>query len=53
MAQHPKGFSKDDADFKQKIADKQKELDAAKAKLSDLQDEARKAGAPAATTEQN
>ena len=53
MAQHPKGFVKDDADFKQKIADKQKELDAAKAKLSEMQDEARKAGAPAATTEQN
>ena len=53
MAQHPKGFAKDDTDFKQKIADKQKELDAAKAKLSDMQDEARKAGAPSATTEQN
>lgn len=53
MAQHPKGFTKDDSDFKQKIADKQKELDAARAKLSDMQDEARKAGAPSATTESN
>jgi len=53
MAQHPKGFAKDDADFKQKITDKQKELDAAKAKLSDMQNEARKAGAPTAITEQN
>jgi hypothetical protein len=53
MAQHPKGFSKDDSDFKQKIADKQKELGDAKAKLNEMQDEARKAGAPSATTEQN
>jgi chromosome segregation ATPase len=53
MAQHPKGFTKDDSDFKQKIADKQKELEDAKAKLHELQDEARKAGAPAGTAEQN
>ena len=53
MAQHPKGFSKDDADFKQKIADKQKELDAAKGQLSDMQDQARKAGAPAGASESN
>ena len=53
MAQHPKGFSKDDSDFKQKIADKQKDLEAAKTKLSEMQDEARRAGAPATTTEQN
>jgi hypothetical protein len=53
MAQHPKGFAKDDTDYKQKIADKQKELEAAKTKLSDMQDEARRAGAPAAATEQN
>jgi hypothetical protein len=45
-AQNPTGFAKDDADYKQKIADKQKELDDAKAKLSEMQDEARKAGAP-------
>ena len=53
MAQHPTGFAKDDSDFKQKIADKQKELDAAKAKLSEMQDEARKAGAPATAAEGN
>ena len=53
MAQHPRGFEKDNTDFKQKIADKQKELDSAKAKLSDMQDEARRAGAPNSTTEQN
>ncbi len=53
MAQNPKGFAQDDADFKQKIAAKQKELDAAKTKLSDLQDEARRAGAPASTADQN
>jgi len=45
-AQNPAGFAKDDADYKQKIADKQKELDEAKAKLSQMQDEARRAGAP-------
>ena len=45
-AQNPTGFAKDDADYKQKIADKQKELDEAKAKLSQMQDEARRAGAP-------
>lgn len=45
-AQNPTGFAKDDADYKQKIADKQKELDDAKAKLNELQDDARKAGAP-------
>jgi hypothetical protein len=53
MAQHPKGFAKDDTDYKQKIADKQKELEAAKTKLSDMQDEARREGAPTAATEQN
>ncbi len=45
-AQNPTGFAKDDADYKQKIADKQKELDDAKAKLSEMQDDARKDGAP-------
>jgi hypothetical protein len=53
MAQHPKGFAKEDTDYKQKIADKQKELEDAKTKLGDMQEEARKAGAPAAATEQN
>ena len=51
--QNPTGFAKDDADYKQQIADKQKALDAAKAKLSDLQEEARKAGAPTSVAEQN
>lgn len=50
-AQNPTGFAKDDADYKQKIADKQKELDDAKAKLSEMQDDARKAGAPTSVTD--
>lgn len=39
-------WDKEDADFKQKIADKQKAVDDAKQKLDDLQEEARKAGVP-------
>jgi hypothetical protein len=50
-AQNPTGFAKDDADYKQKIADKQKELDDAKAKLSEMQDDARKDGAPNSVTD--
>lgn len=50
-AQNPTGFAKDDAEYKQKIADKQKELDDAKAKLSTLQDDARKDGAPNSVTD--
>ena len=50
-AQNPTGFAKDDADYKQKIADKQKELDDAKAKLNEMQDDARKAGAPTSVTD--
>ncbi len=44
-------WDKEDADFKQKIADKQKALDELKEKLNDLQDQARKAGVPASMTE--
>jgi len=40
-------WDKQDADYKQKIADKQKALEDAKQKLDDLQEEARKAGVPA------
>lgn len=40
-------WDKQDADYKQKIADKQKILDDAKSKLDQLQEDARKAGAPA------
>jgi hypothetical protein len=39
-------WDKQDADYKQKIADKQKAVDDAKQKLSDMQEEARKAGVP-------
>jgi hypothetical protein len=44
-------WDKEDADFKQKIADKQKAVEDAKQKLDDMQEEARKAGVPAAMRE--
>jgi hypothetical protein len=44
-------WDKEDADFKQKIADKQKAVDDAKQKLSDMEEDARKAGVPAAMRE--
>jgi hypothetical protein len=44
-------WDKEDADYKQKIADKQKAVDEAKQKLDDMQEEARKAGIPAAMRE--
>jgi hypothetical protein len=40
-------WDKEDTQYKQQIADKQKALDAAKKQLDDLQEQARKAGAPA------
>jgi hypothetical protein len=39
-------WDKQDADYKQKIADKQKAVDDAKQKLETMQEEARKAGVP-------
>jgi hypothetical protein len=39
-------WDKEDADYKQKIADKQKAVDTAKQKLADMQEEARKDGVP-------
>lgn len=44
-------WDKEDADYKQKIADKQKAMDDAKQKLDQMQEEARKAGVPAAMRE--
>jgi hypothetical protein len=44
-------WDKEDADYKQKIADKQKALDDLKQKLNDMQDQARKAGVPASMLE--
>jgi hypothetical protein len=41
-------WDKEETDFKQKIADKQKSVDEGKQKLDDMQEEARKAGVPAA-----
>jgi hypothetical protein len=49
--QNPYGFTADDAKYKQRIADKEKELDDAKAKLADIQGEARRLGAPSSVTE--
>jgi len=45
-------WDKQDADYKQKIADKQKAIDDAKQKLTDMQEEARKAGVPSAMIDQ-
>ncbi|GAC1509686.1 MAG: hypothetical protein NVS1B11_15030 [Terriglobales bacterium] len=42
----PGGWDQEDTQYKQKIEDKQKTLDEAKVKLSDMQEEARKAGIP-------
>jgi hypothetical protein len=44
-------WDKQDADYKQRIADKQKAVDDAKQKLDDMEEEARKAGVPAAMRE--
>jgi hypothetical protein len=41
-------WDKEDADYKQKIADKQKAVDDAKQKLADIQEDARKSGVPSA-----
>ena len=45
-------WDKQDAQYKQQIADKQKAVDEAKQKLDDMQEEARKAGAPASGSAQ-
>jgi hypothetical protein len=49
--QNPNGFVEEDGKYKQQIADKQKALDEAKAKLSGMEEEARKSGAPNAITQ--
>lgn len=46
-----KDWDKEDIQYKQDIADKQKVVDEAKQKLEDLQEEARKAGAPTTSRE--
>jgi hypothetical protein len=45
-------WDQEDAKYKEQIADKQKEVDEAKQKLDDLQEEARKAGVPSSATQQ-
>jgi hypothetical protein len=44
-------WDKEDADYKQKIADKQKAVEDAKQKLDDMQEQARKAGVPSSFRE--
>lgn len=44
-------WDKEDAKYKEQIADKQKAVDSAKQKLEDLQEEAHKAGVPSSMTE--
>ncbi|MBV9481540.1 MAG: hypothetical protein JO249_12435 [Acidobacteria bacterium] len=44
-------WDKQDRDYKDKLAAKQKDLDRAKQQLSDMQEQARKAGVPVAVTE--
>ncbi|HZQ24017.1 MAG TPA: hypothetical protein VFA89_14600 [Terriglobales bacterium] len=44
-------WDKQDAEYKQKIADKQKAVDEAKQKLDDMQEQARKAGVPSSARE--
>jgi len=45
-------WDKQDAEYKQKLADKQKAIEDAKAKLSDMQEDARKAGVPSSMVDQ-
>lgn len=49
--ENPNGFADDDAKYKQQITDRQKKLEEAKQKLSDMQDEARASGAPNSAVE--
>jgi hypothetical protein len=49
--QNPRGFDEEEAKYKQQLADKQKVLDDAKAKLNDLQEQARKSGVPNSAAE--
>jgi LAS superfamily LD-carboxypeptidase LdcB len=44
-------WDKEDADYKQKIAEKKKAADAAKQELDDMQEDARKAGVPSSVRE--
>ncbi len=44
-------WDKEDAEYKQKIAEKQQALDGAKQKMSDMQEDARKAGVPSSVRE--
>jgi hypothetical protein len=44
-------WDKENAQYQQQIADKQKEVEAAKQKIDDLQEQARKAGVPASVRE--
>ncbi len=52
-AQNPTGFAKQDADYKQQLAEKHQTVDAAKAQLNEMQESARKAGVPGSVIEPN
>jgi hypothetical protein len=49
--QNPNGLLDDDAKYKEQVAEKQQALDDAKNELSNMQDEAHRAGAPGSVTE--
>lgn len=49
--QNPNALFGDDAKYTKLIADKQKDVDAAKAQLDDMQEQARKSGVPTAAAE--
>ncbi len=49
--QNPTGFAAEEEKYKKQIAEQQEKVDAAKAKLDDLQEQARKAGAPSSVRE--
>jgi hypothetical protein len=49
--QNPNAFEEADAKYKKEIAEKQKSVDDAKSKLTDLQEEARKSGVPNSAAE--
>jgi len=44
-------WDKEDADYKQKIADKQKAVDDARQQMNDMQEDARKSGVPSSARE--
>ena len=52
-AQNPDGLKRDNDKYQKEIDEKQKQLDDEKTKMSEMQDDARKAGAPSSVTERD